>query len=68
MLAVPLAWVVAQARRTGFLPWEKAVLAFVYVVPLLSLFGGRYGLPLGPPAMLALFAVALRRAWRMPRP
>ncbi len=66
VLAVPLAWVVAQARRTGFLPWEKAVLAFVYVVPLLSLFGGRYGLPLGPPAMLALFAVALRRAWRMP--
>ncbi len=63
LLAVPMAWVVAQARREGgFLPWEKAVLAFAYVAPLLSIVGGRANLPLGPAAMLALFAVVLRRA------
>lgn len=65
LLAVPMAWVVAEARRDGgFLPWEKAVLAFAYVVPLLSIVGGRADLPLGPAAMMALFAVVLRRAER----
>lgn len=68
LLAVPMAWVVAEARRTGFLPWEKAALGLAYVVPLPMLLGALYGLPLGPPAMLALFAVVLRRAWCLPAP
>ena len=66
LLAIPMAWVVLQARRGGFLPWEKVILALAYVLPLLSLFAGQMGVPLGPPVMLVLFAVVLRRAWLMP--
>jgi alpha-1,2-mannosyltransferase len=63
LLAIPMAWVVRAARRGGFLPWEKSVLGFAYVVPLLMLLGGRFDLPLGPLTLLALSAVVLRRAW-----
>ncbi|HET9018688.1 MAG TPA: hypothetical protein VFN46_03830, partial [Acetobacteraceae bacterium] len=62
LVAIPMAWVVAAARRTGFLPWEKTVLGLAFVTPLLSVFLARFGLPLGPPALLALFAIVLRRA------
>jgi alpha-1,2-mannosyltransferase len=65
LLAVPMAWLVRQARAGGgFLPWEKAALAVAYAVPLISLLAARLEVPLGPPAMLALFAAVLRRALR----
>ena len=67
LLAIPMAWVVAAARRTGFLPWERVTLAAAYVVPLLAPFAARLSVPLGPPVMLALFAVVLRRSALLPR-
>ncbi len=66
LLAIPMAWMVARAQRGGFLPWERAALGFAYVVPLAAPFAGKLGIPLAPPAMLALFALALHRAWTQP--
>lgn len=66
LLAVPMAWIVLDARRRGFLPWEKAGLACVYLAPMLTLLVGNLHLTLGPPAMLLMAALVLRRVWRVP--
>lgn len=76
LLAVPLAlfydmmplvlaifFLVAEGRRAGFLPWERAGFAAVYAVPLVSRHVGlALHLPLGPAASLLMLALALRRA------
>lgn len=63
LLAIPLLWIVCEAGRTGFLPWEKPVLAAAFMLPLLSTpVADRLHLPLAPPVLLALFAFAFRRA------
>jgi alpha-1,2-mannosyltransferase len=62
-LALAIFLLVADARRTGFLPWERVALAVVYAVPLLSRYVGlALHLPLGPAASLVILALALRRA------
>jgi alpha-1,2-mannosyltransferase len=76
LLAVPLAlfydllplalaafWLTRQGMRAGFLPWERLVLAGLYLVPLVSRYVG-LGLhvPLGPLASLAVLALGIRRA------
>ena len=73
LLAVPLAlfydlmplglgifWLARQGRRDGFLPWERLLLAALFVVPLLSRYVG-LGLhvPLGPVASLVLLALGV---------
>jgi alpha-1,2-mannosyltransferase len=61
--AVAVAWLSIDARRTGFLPWEKTVLCIVWVVPILSRgVGIAWGVPLGPVATIGLFALAAVRA------
>jgi hypothetical protein len=63
LLAIPLAWIARDSLRTGFLPWEKIILAFAFATPLLSLPIARYAaIPTGPLASLAIFALVLRRA------
>lgn len=62
LLAVPLVWLLRDARATRFLPWEKAALMTGFVLPLLSLFAGFANLPLAPVVMLALLGAVLRRA------
>ncbi len=63
ILALPIAWLALEARRSGFLPWEKSLLAFVWLLPLFarSLAGGAK-LPVAPLAMLLLLADTARRA------
>ncbi len=62
LLAIPLAWMFAQGRRTGFLPWEKTVLAAAFILPMISRIAATHlGVPLGPPVVLALFATVVRR-------
>lgn len=62
-LALPLAWVTAQAQRTGFLPWERLVLLAGYVLPLVSRELALYlGVPLAPLVIAALLLVVARRA------
>lgn len=65
LLVVPLAWTVREGMRTGFLPWEKTLLAGAFMLPLVSrLVAAGAGIPLAPAVLLALFWVVVRRAWR----
>lgn len=69
VLAVAIAFLVADGRARGWLRWEKSLLAFAYLAPL---FGRQImaatHLPIGLAAILAVFALALRRGWRLDNP
>jgi alpha-1,2-mannosyltransferase len=66
--AIAIAWLMIDARRTGFLPWEKVALCVIWVVPILSRgVGIAWGVPIGPIATVALLVLAAIRArneWR----
>lgn len=63
--AVAILWLVRAARHDGFLPWEKLLLAFCYLVPLICRYVGEgTGLPLAPLAPLALLALTTIRSLR----
>jgi alpha-1,2-mannosyltransferase len=65
LLGVPLVWLLGQGRRSGFLPFEKALMAFAYLLPLVSrAAAGAVGLPLAPLTIAAVFALTVRRALR----
>jgi hypothetical protein len=65
LLAIPLAWLFSEGRRTGFLAWEKILLLAAFVLPLVSrLVADRLGLPLGPPVLAGIFLLILRRGLR----
>jgi alpha-1,2-mannosyltransferase len=62
LLAIPLAWLFAEGRRTGFAPYEKVVMLAAYALPLFSrAMAESFGLPLAPLVIAALFAVVARR-------
>ena len=62
ILAVPLAWLLAEARRTGFLPWERAVFGALLVSPALAyLVALVWEAPLAPIVSAGVFAAVLRR-------
>ena len=62
-LALPLAWVIAAAQRTGFLPWERLVLLLAYSLPLVSREIATYlHVPIAPLIVAALLWVAVRRS------
>ncbi|MEN3976039.1 glycosyltransferase family 87 protein [Emcibacter sp. SYSU 3D8] len=58
-------WLVRAARSAGgFMPWEKSILALVFITPALSrVVGIETGIPMGPLAQIALLGVAMARAW-----
>ena len=63
LLAIPLVWLLGEGVRTGFLPFEKALMALAFVLPLVSrVVAGAVGLPLAPLVIAALLALILRRA------
>jgi hypothetical protein len=83
LLAVPLAllydkllalvaigWLVRDARRNGFLPWDKLALLVTYPLSLLTWpLGTAWHLPLGPLVSAIILALCLRRVWRaLPAP
>ncbi len=62
VMALPLAWVMRQALCEGFLPWEKITLAAGFVLPLLVRpVADHLAIPLGPPVLMAVFCMVLRR-------
>ncbi|WP_372784213.1 glycosyltransferase family 87 protein [Phenylobacterium sp.] len=62
LTAVPMAWVLGEGLRRGFARWEKLVLLAAYVLPLVSRVAAmRLGVPLGPPVLVALLLITLRR-------
>ena len=63
LLAVPLAWVAAEAERGGYLPWEKLILAAAFALPLVARpIATLAGVPVAPPVLIALLGVVARRA------
>lgn len=63
VLAPAIAFVAIDGLTRGFGPWEKTTLAAVWLMPLAARsFASTTFIPLGPPAMLALFILLLRRS------
>jgi alpha-1,2-mannosyltransferase len=63
VLAPAIAFLAADGLRRGFDPWEKTGLAALWLVPLVTRSVAQATLiPLGVPAMLAIFILLLRRA------
>jgi alpha-1,2-mannosyltransferase len=63
VLAPAMAFVAADGFARGFGPWEKTALAALWLVPLVARSAAQVSLiPLGVPAMLAMFVLVVRRA------
>jgi alpha-1,2-mannosyltransferase len=63
VLAPAIAFLAADGMARGFGPWQKTALAALWLVPLVArTFPQVTLIPLGVPAMLAMFALILRRA------
>jgi hypothetical protein len=61
-MTVAIAWLARDARKTGFLPWEKAILAVLWLVPIASRSAGiALAIPLGPVATIGLMLLVWRR-------
>jgi hypothetical protein len=66
-LAPPMAWLAAQACRTGWRPGEKLVLLTAFMLPLLARgVAMRTDLVIAPMVIAALFTVVVRRALAPP--
>jgi alpha-1,2-mannosyltransferase len=62
VLAPAIAFLAADGMARGFGPWEKTTLAALWLVPLVARTVPQVTLiPLGVPAMLAMFVLLLRR-------
>ena len=62
ILAAPLAWMLREGVRKGFLSWEKTVLVAAFVLPAVSrMLAADAKLPFAPFVMAALFVMILRR-------
>lgn len=67
LAAVAAAWLMRHAERRGFLPWERTILAAVFILPLLAVpIATAVHIPLGPLPGLALLGLALARARAAP--
>ena len=63
VLAPAIAFLAADGMTRGFGPWEKTALAALWLVPLVARTIPQVTLiPLGVPAMLAMFVLVLRFA------
>jgi hypothetical protein len=63
LLAPAIAFLAADGMQRGFLPWQKSLLAALWLVPILARPVAQATLiPLAVPAMLVAFAWMLRRA------
>ena len=64
LAGIAIAWLVRAGRDGGFLPWEKVILAAIFIAPLMSRnFGTATHVPLAQFALIALLALIARRAW-----
>jgi hypothetical protein len=61
VLAVAGVWLAANASATGWLPYERAGLALLYLSPLLIKAAALHAVPLAPAAMALFAALVLRR-------
>jgi hypothetical protein len=64
LAGIAIAWLVRAGCEDGFLPWEKTMLAAIFVVPLLSRnVGLALHVPLAMLGVIALLALIIQRAW-----
>jgi len=63
LLAPAMAFLAARGIAAGFLPYEKTVMALAFFAPFLLLVAMSARVPMAPILALAVFALALRRAW-----
>jgi hypothetical protein len=62
-LALPIAWVAAEAQRTQWCAWEKIVLLVAYILPMVARpLAMSTGVSIAPLVLFALFLVISRRA------
>lgn len=62
LLAIPLAWLAAEAQRTGWRRWEKVVALLAFTLPFVARdVAGTVHVPLAPAVIWLLYAVVLRR-------
>ena len=62
IFAVPGIWLGREAARTGWLPYERAGLAVLFLAPLMiKLAAQLMAVPLAPPALAILAALVVRR-------
>lgn len=62
LMAVPMAWLLREAGRGGFRPWEKTVMMLNFITPLVAApLALHTHIPIGPLAILSMFAVVARR-------
>lgn len=62
LTAIPLAWLVVQGTRTGFLPWEKIVCLLAFVLPFVSRpLATHLHLPVAPLVLTGLLVLVIRR-------
>ncbi len=63
LLAIPLAWVAAEAERSSYLPWEKLILGCAFLLPLVARpLATWVDVPVAPLVLIALFGMVVRRA------
>jgi hypothetical protein len=63
MLALPIAWLALEGRRSGYLLWEKSLLLFAWLLPLFArTLAGKAMIPIAPLVMLLLLADIVRRS------
>lgn len=67
VLALPIAWLALEGRRSGFLPWEKSLLTLAWFLPLFArTLAGKAMIPIAPLVMMLLLAAIARRSVSMP--
>jgi len=63
LLALPIAWMVRDGMRRGFLPWEKPILFMTWLLPLFARWLAlTASIPLSPIVITILLACIARRA------
>jgi hypothetical protein len=61
ILAIPGAWLIAEARRTGWRPHELPAMVLLYLAPAVITFASDLRIPLAPVAMLLLLVLVVHR-------
>ena len=63
VLALPIAWLAILGLQSGFMPWEKSILALAWMLPMFArTLAIDFRIPLAPPLLLMLMALIVRRA------
>ncbi|MFP6742098.1 MAG: DUF2029 domain-containing protein, partial [Alphaproteobacteria bacterium] len=63
VMAVAIGLLAWQGYRSGWLPWEREVLVLAWMTPfLVRISGSNLGVQVGALCLIALYAMALRRA------